>query len=625
MVVCSSKLPARDRETLFGMVEALGGQWRDSLVRDVTHLTLLSPTGLKYEKVASSPKLDIKTVLPHWFQLCITLQRILPNMPYLFPNPPILDSQFDESSVGMHDLDSVLLIPSASNTIGPSDLDPGQDATYGSIPQNDHSNQVVTLLPRPKSQFLSGYGVAIDSEIVSMWSQEWINALETHIAEAGATIIRPTETQSSSDNISSTVTAHLDWPRVDILICQYRSGKDYTKASRLGKVIGSYIWLFHIFSTGHLISPMKQLLHYPIPRIPIPEMSKCTIAISNYRSHAREYLKRLILAMGAKYTPYLTPKNTHLICASPFGEKHRRAIQWNVHVVHHIWLERCFQSWSLLSVSHRQFNTFAPGGLLQSVVGQCPIDAKSLGQWVQLAEEPDEKRQDAVDAGLSLNDIESLSDHKDSGEGLGVTSESSNSRIEETESEKEDASVDNDDDDKGESSQTPSQRYVSRKAATTASRALEQLMKDANAFEQESKLERNRKRSKSRRQTNNNNNNNQADNASTKPSKSTKPLNATAMNTETSAGVSRSQTLKRSRLSKPSEEEEEPKTKKRATLSTPTKSVSNQSKSNKSDTVGSPSASKRQRKGEKYHKTLYPTMTMLKKKIMRKKKVEINY
>ncbi|KAJ1917993.1 regulator of Ty1 Transposition [Mycoemilia scoparia] len=518
MVVCSSKLPARDREALFGIVEALGGQWRKSLVRDVTHLIVLSPTGQKYEKVASNPGLGIKAVLPHWFQHCVTLQRQIPDSPFLFPNPPILDSQYDESGVAASGAYFNMVMPVSSepdvaklptNGYGSKKSNDGQHKearSHGNQKEVESNNEEYFLLPNPETRFLSGYGVAIDRETKSSWSVEWTEKLEFQLRNAGATIVDIPEGEepspSSKDIKDPENPRNLYWKNIDIVICQSRSGPDYTKASRLGKVVGSLIWLYHVFSTQRLVSPMKQLLHYPTPPSGIPGMSEFVIAISNYRSHAREYLKRLIIAMGASYTPYLTRENTHLISATPFGDKHRKAIKWGIHVVHHVWLERCFQTWSMHSVSHRQFNTFPPGGLLQCVVGMCSIDIKSLKQWVPVSEDP---LDDASQVGLNLKEgsakeIDTNVGEKNSDNGDDDDEEEA---VEETEIEESDTdSIDNrDSNTQTEPAGDSVPFYVGRRAASSASKALEQLMQAANAFEQEVRRERNKKRAKNRRHT----------------------------------------------------------------------------------------------------------------------------
>ncbi|KAJ1680437.1 regulator of Ty1 Transposition [Spiromyces aspiralis] len=534
MVVCSSRLPPRDREVLYGIIQALGGQWRDNLGRDVTHLTLLSPTGAKYDKAMSSRKLGIRAVLPHWFQLCISLQRIIPDTPYLFPDPPILDPNFDErdATAALTSTPVAVSLPTKTmaldynkNNSNGSEQDSekrlGENGSAGRL-SDEHRPEdgVVTLLPRPTRKFLKNYGMAIDSEMRAAWSPEWICALEGHLLDAGATLVK-----HQTEGTEREAAGRLDWTRVDILICQYRRGVEYVKASRLGKIVGTYIWLYHVFSAQKLAdSPLGQLLHYPLPPEPIPEMTGCVISISNYRLHAREYLKRLIWAMGARYTPYFTRQNTHLICAAPFGEKHRKALKWNIHVVHHVWLERCFQTWSLRSVSHRQYNTWAPGGMLQAIVGQCGVDVRTLERWVpRVGSGSAELLSDLVDAGAipassGIDDIDAEPDQDSRDEGNATVRE--DEQVEETDSEADeqpdghrtvaspvvsDAAKDNS------PPEQVSLTYTHRRAAANAAKALGELMQAANAFEEESRLERTRKRSSRSRRQNQHHANTQSD------------------------------------------------------------------------------------------------------------------
>lgn len=85
MIVATEDLPPGDSETIKGVVSALGGQYRQALVVEITHLFCTKPSGVSWWKVASglgfdflSPqkkyerlmatgwKLGMKAVLPHW-------------------------------------------------------------------------------------------------------------------------------------------------------------------------------------------------------------------------------------------------------------------------------------------------------------------------------------------------------------------------------------------------------------------------------------------------------------------------------------------------------------------------------------------------------------------------------
>ena len=142
------------------------------------------------------------------------------------------------------------------------------------------------------------------------------------------------------------------------------------------------------------------------------------ITVTNYTGEAREYLKKLITAMGATFTPSMTGKNTVLIAALyvpfPFlfplslllaffllplifssfllffppyfrllihstpqplsGTKATKALSWSILVVNHTWLENCFVQWRNLTVGVEKYIVFPPGVILARSLGR--------GVWV---------------------------------------------------------------------------------------------------------------------------------------------------------------------------------------------------------------------------------------------------
>lgn len=105
-----------------------------------------------------------------------------------------------------------------------------------------------------------------------------------------------------------------------------------SQAVRHAKTIGTLPWMYHVQSTGVFSPPMDQLLWYPIPKKPIEGFSghvsilslprdrlnlqqSQEITVTNYTGESREYLKKLIMAMGATFTPSMSGRNTVLIAA----------------------------------------------------------------------------------------------------------------------------------------------------------------------------------------------------------------------------------------------------------------------------------------------------------------------
>lgn len=99
-----------------------------------------------------------------------------------------------------------------------------------------------------------------------------------------------------------------------------------------GVIVGNLCWLFHVQTIRAISPPTDQLLHYPTPSKQIEGFDKHVglfwkrhrytsltnpkgITVTNYTGEAREYLKRLIEVMGARFTPNMSSQNTVVIAA----------------------------------------------------------------------------------------------------------------------------------------------------------------------------------------------------------------------------------------------------------------------------------------------------------------------
>ncbi|KAF9958739.1 hypothetical protein BGZ72_011038 [Mortierella alpina] len=349
-VFTTSGLPHYDRQLIANAVRDLGGSYVSQITPEVTHMIALASTGEKYDYIMAHPQLDIKVVLPHWFQACCNLKRLLPETMYLFPNPSMQDPDYTPDTAGAAQGHAPLLF---SNSV----------------------KSVVSFLQSPsehKSQFLTGHCIYMEDRLHIV--PELRAKMEEKIKEAGGLVV---------DEYSSDM--------VDIAICRFRSGAVYTNAYNDGKIIASIDWLFHVLRKGDLPSPKASLLHYPIPPRPIPGMSSFVITISNYTGAVREYLKRMILATGAIYRPTLSNKDapiptTHIICGNASGEKFEKGNDWNVKVVNHVWLEECFQTWALQSETKPRYSIFPVHHQLPLVFG-AKISPESLDIWTKLDDE----------------------------------------------------------------------------------------------------------------------------------------------------------------------------------------------------------------------------------------------
>ena len=80
---------------MYGLVNALGGQQREAVTKDATHIACLTKNEVRdiFVKVADEQQifniikdtgLGIKFILPHWFDACISMQQKVDDEPFLF-------------------------------------------------------------------------------------------------------------------------------------------------------------------------------------------------------------------------------------------------------------------------------------------------------------------------------------------------------------------------------------------------------------------------------------------------------------------------------------------------------------------------------------------------------------
>ncbi|KAJ2782336.1 regulator of Ty1 Transposition [Coemansia interrupta] len=443
MIVSVTHMPPGDKETLLASVMALGGQWRERMCADVTHLIVMQAQGSKYEFVQRNKQLGIRAILPHWFKESLNLLRRVPQEPFLFPDPPMLRSE-----------DEQMALLSATQMVSPPDAESANGSAYD--------------LPRPASACMKGYTVAISLELRNQLSDGAVARLTQRLNEAGAAVAGAVD----------------DWNTLDVLLCQHRSGYEYAKASRLGKIVGTLVWLYQVFISGTLTPPTRRLLHYPVPVVAVEGMDRAVISVSGYTGVARQFLRTLILAMGARYTPHLSRENTHLITASCSGRKYAAAVRGGIDVVNHLWIEQCFQRWRMLGVTHPNFTYYPTLPMLNAMVGSTEIDVRRLDYWVNkpagasIAEWSDMDVLSDSDLALSNGmDIAGGSDNEDSNQLAEEDDEDVRSIS---------ASVDGGDDEEN----AAATRHTSRAAAMAASRSLGEMMRAANIFEKEMRRER---------------------------------------------------------------------------------------------------------------------------------------
>jgi hypothetical protein len=164
----------------------------------------------------------------------------------------------------------------------------------------------------------------------------------------------------------------------DIYICHWRAGRDYVFASRAGIDVGNLSWLYHLITHNEWTSPLRRLLHYPLPENGVPGFKDFRITLSNYGGEARIYLENLVIAAGGEFTKSMKQDNTHLITARQSSEKCAAATEWNIEMVNHLWLEESYASCKLQKLTDPRYLHFPPRTNLGEVIGQTQLDSAIL-------------------------------------------------------------------------------------------------------------------------------------------------------------------------------------------------------------------------------------------------------
>ncbi|KAI5839772.1 hypothetical protein DFP73DRAFT_483593 [Morchella snyderi] len=344
-----AELPEGDKEAICGGVVAMGGQYTGHLTRFTTHVVALNLDNDKCRQ-ALRKNLSVKIVLPHWFDDCLKLARRIPEDPYLLPDPEIAR------------------VPSSA----PIPLPQGPDLSYS------HDRRPPTLdgssedppTPRPSFSAFDGKSVFLATDLdISLRLR---GVLGEVIQGAGGAIVATIEDAT-------------------VLVCHYRAGPDYKHALRHGLEIGNLTWLYWIFAHSAWASPLRRLLHFPLPPGGVQGMQDMIITVSNYGGDARLYLENLVEACGARFTKSMKAENTHLVTAREHSEKCTAAREWNINMVNHLWLEECYAKGKVMSLANRRYAMWPPRTNLMEVVGMTAIDVGALEKEEEEEEEGEEE------------------------------------------------------------------------------------------------------------------------------------------------------------------------------------------------------------------------------------------
>ncbi|KAI5479354.1 BRCT domain protein Brc1 [Pseudohyphozyma bogoriensis] len=408
---CTSELPESDALAIQSGVQALGGQWRKELTREVTHLFALAPHGAKYEAALKyGPTLGMVALLPHWFEESIKLHQPLPIDLYKFPDPQIFqlaketrpgEKGYLEKIADFYKQRAMNGVLEKANALNESStwkiLGVGEGGNHlfmtsskiqevyqktsvvnlwasdsGSATTNGGSSLVAPSMAPQKSAFPPSVDMAVaqekifDGQVVYLASEMGLRggleaALRDRIENAGGKVwswsvdgermrakLKQGSREGSGDQWERRREAERQLEKADIVVVKSRMGWEYWKAYELGKTIGNLAWIYHVLSTSTLTSPFDRLVHYPLPQSRVPEFAGKVITISNYSGPARDYVRTLIESLGATFEGAMSKTTDYVVTASEFGAKVKHAKQWKVPLVTHLWLEACILEWSYI-------------------------------------------------------------------------------------------------------------------------------------------------------------------------------------------------------------------------------------------------------------------------------------
>ncbi|CAE6451118.1 unnamed protein product [Rhizoctonia solani] len=394
VVATSSDLPLKDSESIAAGIVAFGGQWREALTNDVTHLFCLTTTGPKYAKALSGQghPLQIQVVVPHWFTDCFKSETLLSTKNYLFPNPPILNPDFNEKMVvdgvpeGLADDSKALAQRHLLRAAVAADAEPVSNS--GTQPSSSNRSVLSNRVLGDKRVVFSARAVQSDPNRDQVFRRR--------VEQVGGIYI-------SGLSLGGNGVSRAILEDADIFITSYRGNEEYDLATKCNVVIGTPAWILYITSTGLWSAPKEHLLHYPYYEQPVPGFEDQLITITNYVGDAREYLKKLISALGGQFTPSLAVKNTCVIASHttiPPEQKQNKiskAREWRIPVVNHLWLEDCFREWAKLPISDQKYLNFPQGHDWTQ-----EINARGVGNGPLPPPPPHDKKPEARTNGHSI-------------------------------------------------------------------------------------------------------------------------------------------------------------------------------------------------------------------------------
>lgn len=380
-ICVADNLSQEDKELIYGGVLAFGGQYMDDLTRYTTHLiatdmnndkSIIAASANNDKNETRNESIDIKIVSPEWIDDCLKFGRILDEGPYLLINPTSKSDQTRHLNI----------------------LNSNEEPSWSASQPEFMKNKCFYI-----------------SDDYPMSDRMRTTLIDMIIDKGG--------------KVSDT----FDEKKVDIYIGKYRNGRSFVQSAKSKRIItASMQWLYSILACGVWILPKNyNLLHYPIPREPLPEFCNLKISITNYSGDARVYLTKLITILGGTFTKTLSSENNVLIASKPFGKKYEAAkFRWrekkslDIKIVNSLWLEECFAYWKLMDFNKPQYTYLGRDGKgVEGLLCRTKLDETVLNKWLldpldnleDVAEEPQDESNKLTEEASSKSEQENKISH----------------------------------------------------------------------------------------------------------------------------------------------------------------------------------------------------------------------
>ncbi|GMF03289.1 unnamed protein product [Ambrosiozyma monospora] len=108
------------------------------------------------------------------------------------------------------------------------------------------------------------------------------------------------------------------------------------------------------------------------------------------------YLNELVTVMGGLFTKSLTPDNTHLLVAKPFGKKFEACQSWGINTVNHLWLEDSYAKWEFQDENSEKYKLFPRESNLTEIIGKTPIDLNVIREKFVETDDHNVQKEQAV-------------------------------------------------------------------------------------------------------------------------------------------------------------------------------------------------------------------------------------